>query len=499
MKVSVLGKVPLAVFENPDHELHYLTIDEFAKLAPQKIDCNPIGQRPSIEESPIGKANSPSKAQGILHSIIMSNDIGEIKLAKNEIGSKSRYGLESIDGGHRKRSILSFINGEFPIHLLTDEKVTDYAGKYYYQLTDEQRQKILSYNIRFVVYNALSNKEKGEKFRDSNNGTYVNHQEMMNSYGDIPIANFIRNTARIVLGIGNKPHILFKSKGGEFEFLDFANSRLIHDKIVARITYMCLKGEILTICGDKQVEEMYCSEELWNQEKVNELAKKVINCLNFIFEIAEGKLDQKKEGLSYREVTVLSRLYFYLKQECRKEKFDFKIASARDFYLELDTAIQRFADKQNGIATIITDNQGKRTMCEAWGGYLGSHHEQSKIENSILWLFSETSFNPFKSGTLIKLHSKRCFTKQEIEAKLAEQGFKCWITGEHLKTKDAQGGHIKSHANGGTTTVDNLVVIHKDHNITMGQMNAEDYKILYLEKVEKEKNQQPIRKVAKRK
>ena len=45
---------------------------------------------------------------------------------------------------------------------------------------------------------------------------------------------------------------------------------------------------------------------------------------------------------------------------------------------------------------------------------------------------------------------------------------------------EAVGAHIKAHSLGGKTEVDNLAVVRKAHNTAMGEMNASQYKELYM-------------------
>jgi len=68
---------------------------------------NPVGQRPPVQTNRLG-GNKPSKAQSIIAAIIDEYDIGEIKLIQVE---DSKFKLESIDGGNRKREIKNFIDG----------------------------------------------------------------------------------------------------------------------------------------------------------------------------------------------------------------------------------------------------------------------------------------------------------------------------------------------------------------------------------------------------
>ena len=70
------------------------------------------------------------------------------------------------------------------------------------------------------------------------------------------------------------------------------------------------------------------------------------------------------------------------------------------------------------------------------------------------------------------------FPREWREAKLAEQGFKCAITGKPLTRGEAEGGHIVAHANGGRTEYDNLAMIDAKINKEMGTMSIQQYKEL---------------------
>jgi hypothetical protein len=76
-------------------------------------------------------------------------------------------------------------------------------------------------------------------------------------------------------------------------------------------------------------------------------------------------------------------------------------------------------------------------------------------------------------------------TPEQIDAGLRKQGGVDWIYGKPLKPKDAAGGHIVPHSEGGSTTMDNLCVITKEDNQRMGSMDAHLYKAMVLSQVEK--------------
>ena len=76
-------------------------------------------------------------------------------------------------------------------------------------------------------------------------------------------------------------------------------------------------------------------------------------------------------------------------------------------------------------------------------------------------------------------------TREEIEEGLRKQGGVDQIYGKPLNPKDAAGGHIVPHCDGGTTTMDNLCVITIKDNQRMGSMDAHLYKAMVLSQLEK--------------
>jgi len=172
-----------ALFSAPTWKLETMTLASFLKMS-SRIDTDPIGQRPPVDTSDKSKKHEPSKSQGIIASILYGFDIGEISIVRNNAGEV--YPFESIDGGHRKRAIIRFINNKFPIH----SSIPEVGGKFFSELSDDVREKFLNYQIRLVTYSSMSNLEKGATFRKRNFSTSVNHQEMLNSYGRTAVAMF---------------------------------------------------------------------------------------------------------------------------------------------------------------------------------------------------------------------------------------------------------------------------------------------------------------------
>jgi len=468
------------LFSAPAWKSEIMTVAAFLKMS-SMIDTDPIGQRPPVDTSDLSSKDQPSKSQGIIASILYGFDIGEISIVRNEAGEK--YPFESIDGGHRKRAIIRFINNFFPIH----KSVPVVGGMYFSELPKDIREMFLNYNIRLVTYSPMSNLEKGATFRKRNFSTSVNHQEMLNSYGRTPVASFVRNTVRIVPRENNEVHDLFTytlsaaDSEPRYKFLSFANRRLDHDERVARILYLVWKGEKLDVCDKPQLEELY--NEQISEAELKPMVNKVNQCLDFMYSVAVARRRLKNIGLSQSEFTMLMRLWFWF-----KDKYgSFKLVDADLFYKEFDKAMLKFTgrDEKNLIKGTIKDGKDVRLIHEAFRGYLTVHTSKRKMNDTCYWLTEKGKFDPVKSGAISALDTKRFFSNAEIAEKLAEQNYTCWVTGEELTMKVAQGAHVVPYSKGGKTEWDNLIVVSAEHNRKMGDMNAYDYKDLYQRQVAK--------------
>ena len=204
---------------------HQLSISDFILKWGPKVDSQPVGQRLDTENTLENK-----KSQGIIKSILQGMNIGEITI--HEI-KNSQFQYESIDGGHRKRYIKSFFENRF--------RTED--GRYFSELTDEESKRFMQYQFTFVIYTELNVYDIGYIFRTLNETTKVNHQEELNSYGNIPIANAIREMVRPVVGINNRFHSLFDyfqrdpSSKKTHNLVSFNNHRLATDERVSRLFF----------------------------------------------------------------------------------------------------------------------------------------------------------------------------------------------------------------------------------------------------------------------
>jgi hypothetical protein len=448
-------------------DLEVKTISEFF-LEQSTIDVNPVGQRPTTVRKDIGE-NKASKSQDIIASILSNGDVGEVKVVKITDG---RYQAECADGGHRMRAILGFLRNDFPTF-----RSSEFGEKYCRDLTDEQRKFFMNYRLRFIVYGnhgELSVADKADIFQKTNTTTPVNPQEFLNSFGDIPIANLIRETSRSVSGIDNDCHALFNmyysASGNEiYRNVAFTNDRLKIDELVARLTYMIWCGEKPATASFDQLLEMY--KYSFTKKEVASLDKKLKTLLDFVLKVSVQRSNLVGRGLLNKHLVILSRIYFYFKEK----NGDFKVEDFSEFWSEFEKAYNAFNPQQPKRTELVENN---RTIYEAFHGYLGDYTVQWKIDNSIKWFLEEFDLD---NATVLILDKTRKFSREMVELKLAEQGYVDWVDGKPLTMKDAQGGHIIAHSKGGTSTYDNLVVISAEHNRRMQDINANDYKQMWIE------------------
>ena len=430
-----------------------ITVKQYLDDWYRDIDCQPLPQRLPVTEG-------PEKREGIVDLMLKGIDIGQITLVKNTEGSLFVY--DSLDGGHRKRYIHGFYNGKFTVN-----------GKHFNQLSIDEKNIFQKYTLSFVIYEPLDVFTRGYIFRALNTVTDVNHMEMLNSFGDIEIANLVRFNVRSVSGYERPTHQLFESSANpknEFRWLDFNNKRLKTEELLARIVYRYTQSNLLGASSDEDVKKMYQSDRL----DIDLLKEKTKEHCDFLLKCSIGK---KTGGLTQQDFKMLSFLYFYFIDTYGK----FKIESYEDFMTNFRKALLKVSNNKDpywGKTQNDVDFDNKaRMLSEAFTSYLGAPHHEKKIKQTVIWLLEEFTVRNF----ITILDKKRAFSKVERERQLLEQDCVCDIDGLSLTLDEAEAGHIISHTNGGKSVPENMKMVRKCHNTAMGTMNLEDYRTIWLE------------------
>ena len=445
-------------------ELYTQTIEEFLQEYIH-IDCQPVGQR-----LPVHSQNN-SKEAGIIQSIFNEESIGMITLMiiDSKENRKQRrdfirtFNKESVDGGHRKRAIHADVNGKFKV-----------KGQYFTDLSKEQQKKFLEFPLSFTCYTQMDNDKKGHIFRNLNKTTDVNFIEMLNSYGDITIANYVREKVRFVEQINNPYHELFgyhytPSKEVVHDYLSFDNDRLKQDHLFARIVhrYVEFPDQLLGGSSDEQLEKMF--EE--NSDISSSINNKIDHHLDFLRLMAQMAKHYVKRGLTLHDFKILSALHLYLVDTYKV----FNVKDAPNFwttYSKANEALKAGPDKNGKYSKVVHDASGY-TVNLMYTRYINAPQHDDKTTEAVSYLIRE--MGDIEHLLEVKdVVSK--FSMSQKRAKLAEQGFVCAIDGLQLSMKDAHAAHIVAHAKGGKTVYSNLAMVRACYNIDMGTMNLNEYK-----------------------
>ena len=456
---------------------HAWTLNDFRREA-STIDCNPIWQRTNVDTL-FSSSSKPSKAQSIIAAILSGLDIGEVKLCWYQ-GQRA-----SVDGGNRKRAILSFLNNEFQLH-----RKSPWGQKFFKDLPKDVREFFENYKLRVIIYDDLPSNLIGLTFRTINTVTEVNPQEQRNSYGRDPLACLIRELVRVIPELSNSTHELYaiknSTKDGEqrYKYLAFNNNRLKMEDQLARIVYRIIEGQdpkkkFAGPSPESALFEMYDTVGIrWesNPDEKAKITKKVNEALDFFQKVANAANTRRGgQGIGIGQFSLLTRIYFRM----RDNYGDFKVDNYIDFWDQFARAFLSVESRRDLIRVEDKNGnfvEGDRTVGEAFRGYLSFDIPQEWKYNDTLTWFLEY-FDPLNVITV--KDKKRCFTAKQIEDRLIQQNWTDFIDGKPLALENAVGAHRIAHSNGGKTIEDNLAVISAEHNTAMGSMDVDSYKAWY--------------------
>ena len=445
----------------PKFKRKFMSIQSFVLELLPTVDCSPIGQR-----LPVHSDVQNAKSEAIILAILNNIDIGNITLVNVE-EEPTTWIWESLDGGHRKRAIRDFFQGKFTA-----------GGRKYSELSDEEKSAFKDYELAFTQYSPLSNEMKGKIFRSLNETTHVNEIEMLNSYGNTPIANVIRETVRVVTRYDGKTsliHDLFEvTAGGNFKWLESNNLRLKQDEFVARVYYTFYKGGKLCNRSTVKVQEMYDNPKT----DANKLKKKVDKFLDFLYEMAKVKRQTGPRGLSNSEKNALLNIYIYLSESFGA---DIKVSDPIEWYKVFAKVYLDLYNDPEEKWTEVPDldfESKDSTVTQLFKDYTRNHDHADKQTQLVKWMTEHPKWEDIYDHMILKDRS-RSFPDWMKQTALLNQDGLCEIDGLPLLWEDAEAGHIEAHALGGKTILSNCAMIRKSHNKAMGTMDVREYKKVY--------------------
>lgn len=461
-------------------------LGDFQKLK-SIVEFLPIEQRLDVEKKfneRKGNPKKPTKRQGIINAIFDGLDIGEIcfyKLSDEEKETYIKnYDFEYVkdyavhDGGHRSRAIIAFMDDKFP--------TTAHCGlgkaKYFSELTPEEREYWDNYEIRTLTYTDASPEFRGRQFHQASKNTELNHQEVLNGYGNIPVGNAIRDMARrLDAAMIDNSHAIFETvmkKGvlGGY-YLKSAPTRLTYDRLVARIMCIELSGGVAAACDDEEIEAMYQSKQ-YTEDQIAKAKTKTKECLDFMFQVVKhNKNETGGRKATIEELIMLMRLYYTFRKDG-----EIKVKELDSFARSFSKAYNKF--HKNGPAYVHTILPTGKILWDEFQSYLRKHKDVKYWNSTIEWFNHEFKYEKLiESGVLRRTKSQGArVAGQDVRLrKWEEQDRRCGFTGKKLAFKDAVAAHIIAHTKGGTDDYNNFVVVHKNINTEMGTLSFTEYQL----------------------
>lgn len=312
-----------------------------------KIDFNPPYQRVSGLWDKAGK-------QLFIDSLINEFDIPKFYVHKN---SESGYQYAIIDGKQRLQSIFEFIDNNFSLasdFILYNDETINLANKTYDEI-GEISPKIIQKFDQYIldVVQILTNDEDliRELFLRLNEGVRLNNSEKrlsQKSYLNEQIKNIVESN-------------------GFFKLIQFKNRRYEHEELLTKILLLEDEGSFTSL--DKNKLDEFIKNNGSNNKKINQTIDAVINRLNLMTSIFNGKeklLSQKSIIPIYyllikeKRVGNLNQFGIFLSEfeRLRYKNRDLNINESNPILIEFDRLNQQGANSKNSLKKrfIIIEN-----------------------------------------------------------------------------------------------------------------------------------------------
>ena len=462
-KVEKLEKMIKAhsLKQNPFKYSEMTIWEYYGYIQEHNVNYQPIGQRDDVQVSDMG-GSTPSKAQSIVEAIFEGQDIGEIMLA----GTANK---EVLEGGHRTRkAVVDFLRNKFPLH-----KTSMFGQVYYSGLPDWARTYYRNYKLRIVDFYTLEGPAIGKQFVQIATQTVLKFVEKANAYGLSPSIIGLREFVRAVdYGNGqpvqNVTHVFFKEYAA-----GITDTRMKYLELL-------LESVGLHYGGNMTTSEAEIIEYLDNatEAEVKKIMAAVDKEYNFYANVASFfAVYFKKKNIGILEFGFLRHVYFYLNANSKGwsiPDYDLFTKELISKYYAFEKANES-VDYVNEDGTRLDNRYAKKW--DAFKSYVKKVTSESQTEQVRVWL---SEIVP----AVVETDPVRGFTREDLFKRWREVGECDEVSGDPLRFEDAVGAHIIPHSKGGETVYENLMVTTKYHNDEMGTMNAEEYKKMYLARLE---------------
>jgi hypothetical protein len=395
-----------------------------------------IDPKPQYQRRPVW---SDKKKQLLIDTIMRGFDMPKIYL--NEI-KRGNFVWEVVDGQQRLRAMWEFQENRFPLG--KDSKdlpppLGDLSGKYYQDLTPDQQDVFLLFDVSLTEIRGASPEEIRELFLRLQEGESLNPAEKRNAMPG-EMRDFVDDLA--------EHHPIFGK-------INVKSPRFQHQDFVAHVVLIELLNGATDVKA-KNLQEMYKEKKIF--DKTSSDAKKISRILNYMDRVLTTKppeMDIKWGFVDlYWAISTLDEEYVlrgsendvcnaYISFEMRRRKY------REDSSVLLGhSATEQDRDLYDYIEAFKKDGAHKKSLRERHRVY----------KNMIL------------EGLpgLVPKDPKRAFSPDQRLAIWRRDSCECKKCGKKIDINEMEADHVIPHSRGGKTTVENGQSLCKPCNAAKG-------------------------------
>jgi hypothetical protein len=381
--------------------------------------------RISIPKTQRGQVWTVEQKQGLIDSLYNNFDIPKVYFRSEKGGTL----WSLIDGQQRLTAIREFVENKFPLAKETTTIPIQVRGKFYRELTPEDKGNITARSITAVIFQTDDESEEEDMFLRLNNGTPLNAAEKRNA-----IRGEFREAVKEIA-----KHRFFKNK------VYFKDSRFAFDSIASQLISISLNDGPTSLKGT-MLRKLYEDKRVFPEKEVilGEV-KKILNILDKIF--------PEKEAL-LKKFYVVS-LFAAIRQI--EKEFGFRQVGERgmgkfvlDFEHERSLNSER-TEEEGGFKPELFDFYEKSVNSP-------DSEDSVRTRHAILMRYILEAFPNLKPKD-----DKRLFSEDQKFAIYYLQGGKCKTVkgylcptlGKKIPISEGDFDHISEHSSGGKTSVIN--------------------------------------------
>lgn len=368
---------------------------------------------------------------------------------------------EIIDGQQRITALAEYVGGEYQLIDLANDKETKFpsfiqktpspwGGKVFEDLDEKLRQKFLEEKISIIMIENANDSENEARdlFIRLQAGSALNDQEKRDAWPGAFTAFIFKIGGKYKLA-GNPGHDFFE------KVMHIKSSRTDRGKvrkIAAQMYQLCSsfsERKNFSPIKKESLDELYRTNVEFDRE--GESAKKFISVLDTLQNIfaEEGSRKMVNHEVFHLAVFVSSLL-----------DDDFIEKKWRN---GLKNAYENFRKNFAEASAIKDDNE--RSVNEYWIHYVQrtkvSADSPDVIASRHEFFSTKMSEHMRERNFLISRDKQRLFTLVEREAIYFRDDKKCLMCKDSVVWRDAEIHHVKTHAEGGETILENGALVHK--------------------------------------